>query len=153
MRAVVQRVREARVDVGAESVAGIGPGMLALVGVARGDGEAEARWMAAKLVGLRIFPDDAGRMNRSLVEAGGELCVVSQFTLLGDARKGRRPSFVGAAAPEMAEPLVARVGELAAEAGVRVATGRFGAHMSVSLVNDGPVTLVLDSPAAADAAS
>jgi len=145
MRAVVQRVREARVTVGGEVVGEMGPGLLALVGVARDDGPADAAALADKLVHLRIFEDADGRMNRSLLDAGGALGVVSQFTLLADARRGRRPSFVDAAPPEQAEPLLAEVARRACEAGVRVVTGRFRARMEVALVNEGPVTLLLDT--------
>jgi D-tyrosyl-tRNA(Tyr) deacylase len=145
VRAVVQRVREARVRVGAETVAEMGDGLLALVGVAQGDGPEAARALAQKLVNLRVLPDAEGRMNLSLLEAGGTLGVVSQFTLMGDARQGRRPSWVDAAAPEIAEPLVAAVVEEARRAGVAVVTGRFRAHMDVELVNVGPVTLLLDT--------
>lgn len=146
MRAVVQRVRHASVDVAGERVGEIGGGFLILLGVAHEDGEAEARWLANKLVGLRVFPDDDGKMNRSLRDVGGGALVVSQFTLFADCRKGRRPSFVRAARPEHAEPLVARFCALLRDEGVReVQTGRFGAMMDVSLLNDGPVTLVLDT--------
>jgi len=144
MRAVVQRVSRARVTVDAEETGAIGPGLLVLVGAADGDGSADADALANKVLGLRIFADDEGRMNRDVVEAAGGILVVSQFTLLADARKGRRPSFVGAAAPEVAEPLVAAVVERIAAAEVPVATGRFGARMMVELVNDGPVTIVLE---------
>ena len=144
MRAVVQRVSRARVTVDAEETGAIGTGLLVLVGAADGDGSADAIALANKVLGLRIFADDEGRMNRDVVEAAGGILVVSQFTLLADARKGRRPSFVGAAAPEVAEPLVAAIVEHMAAAGVPVATGRFGAHMMVELVNDGPVTIVLE---------
>ena len=145
MRAVVQRVSAARVRVAEEVVAEMGPGLLALVGVARGDGPEQARALARKLVHLRVLEDESGRMNRSLLEAGGTLGVVSQFTLLGDAREGRRPSFTGAAAPEIAEPLVEAVAEEARQAGAPVVTGRFRAHMDVELVNAGPLTLLLDT--------
>ena len=144
MRAVVQRVSRARVTVDAEETGAIGTGLLVLVGAADGDGSADAIALANKVLGLRIFADDEGRMNRDVVEAAGGILVVSQFTLLADARKGRRPSFVGAAAPEVAEPLVAAIVEHMAAAGVPVATGRFGARMMVELVNDGPVTIVLE---------
>ena len=144
MRAVVQRVARAEVVAGGEPVGRIGRGLLVLVGVAEGDGPADAEALVAKLVGLRIFPDDEGRMNRSVAEVGGEVLVVSQFTLLGDVRKGRRPSFVGAAHPDTAAPLVDLVALGVREAGVGCATGRFGASMAVDLVNDGPVTLVLE---------
>jgi D-tyrosyl-tRNA(Tyr) deacylase len=145
VRAVVQRVRRARVRVDGEEVAAMGPGLLALVGVGRADGPEQARALARKLVGLRVFEDAEGRMNRSLLEVSGALGVVSQFTLFGDARRGRRPSFVEAAPAEQAEPLVAEVAEEARRAGAPVVTGRFRAHMEVELVNDGPVTLLLDT--------
>lgn len=146
VRAVVQRVARAAVRVEGAEVGAIGPGLLVLLGVARGDGEAEARWMAGKLAGLRIFEDAAGKMNRAVAEAGGALLVVSQFTLLGDARKGNRPSFTGAAPPEQADPLYQRTCALLREQGLRVETGRFRATMAVELVNDGPVTILLESP-------
>jgi D-tyrosyl-tRNA(Tyr) deacylase len=142
---VVQRVSEARVDVEGESVGEIGAGLLALVGVAAEDVAKDAEELAHKLVHLRIFEDDEGRMNRSLLETGGELCVVSQFTLFGDCRKGRRPFFGDAAPPEVAEPLVGAVVEAARKLGVSVETGKFRAHMAVSMVNVGPVTLLLDT--------
>jgi D-tyrosyl-tRNA(Tyr) deacylase len=145
VRAVAQRVREARIDVNGETVGAMGAGLLALVGVAGDDGEADARELAAKLVHLRVFADAEGRMNRSLRESGGALAVVSQFTLLGDARKGRRPSYADAAPPERAEPLIEAVAREARSAGVTVVTGRFRASMQVALVNDGPVTILLDT--------
>jgi D-tyrosyl-tRNA(Tyr) deacylase len=145
MRACIQRVSEARVTVDGSATGVIGRGLVVLLGVGQQDGEAEVDFLAEKIVGLRIFEDDAGKMNRSLAEVGGAMLVVSQFTLYGDARKGRRPSFTDAAPPELAERLyeafVARVRSL----GVRVETGVFRAHMLVSLVNDGPVTLWLDT--------
>ena len=145
MRVVLQRVKSASVTIGGERISEIGPGLLLLVGVATGDGEAEAGWLANKVAGLRIVADDEGRMNRSVVESGGEVLAVSQFTLLGDARKGRRPSFVGAAPPEAAEPLFDLFCEKLRSAGVRaVESGRFGAMMDVGLVNDGPVTILLE---------
>ena len=140
MRAVVQRVTEAAVRVEDREVARIGPGLLVLLGVRRGDGPEAADRVAGKLERLRVFADDEGRMNRSVRDAGGELLVVSQFTLYGDARKGNRPSFVDAAPPDEAEPLYERVrAALGAQGGV------FGASMEVSSVNDGPVTLVLEA--------
>jgi D-tyrosyl-tRNA(Tyr) deacylase len=145
LRAVVQRVGEARVTVAGERVAEMGEGLLALVGVARGDGPADAAALADKLVHLRVFEDAEGRMNRSLLETGGTLGVVSQFTLLGDVRRGRRPSFVEAAPPEAAEPLVEAVVSRARAAGVAVVAGRFRARMEVALVNAGPVTLLIDT--------
>lgn len=147
MRAVVQRVREAQVAVDGEVIGRIGPGLLVLLGVATGDTEADGEWLCGKLARLRIFPDDRGRMNRSLTEVGGEALVVSQFTLFGSVERGNRPSFDGAARPEEAIPLYERVvAQLAVELGRPVPTGRFGADMKVSLVNDGPVTLLLESP-------
>jgi D-tyrosyl-tRNA(Tyr) deacylase len=145
LRAVVQRVLSARVRVGAETVAEMTGGLLALVGVARGDGPEAARELARKLVELRVFEDEAGRMNRGLLEVGGTLGIVSQFTLLGDARKGRRPSWQDAAAPELAEPLIDALAEEARRAGAPVVCGRFRARMEVELVNAGPVTLLLDT--------
>jgi len=145
MRAVVQRVERARIRVGTETVGEMGAGLLALVGVARGDDQAAADELARKLVGLRVFEDDRGQMNRSLLDDGYALGVVSQFTLLGDARKGRRPSFGEAAAPEQAQPLVERVAEQARVLGVTVVTGRFRSAMSVELTNHGPVTLLIDT--------
>jgi D-aminoacyl-tRNA deacylase len=140
MRALVQRVASASVTVDGERASAIGPGMLVLLGVRRGDGEAEADRIVRKLLALRIFEDDAGRMNRSVADAGGELLCVSQFTLYGDARKGNRPSFVDAAPAEEAEALYERV-----RAGLGAQGGRFGARMAVELVNDGPVTLLVES--------
>ncbi len=146
MRAVIQRVRSATVDVGEERVASIGAGLLALVGVSRGDDESTARDLARKLVNLRVFEDGEGRMNRSLLEVRGGALVVSQFTLYGDCQKGRRPSYIGAAPGEEAKRWVARFAEKLLEAGVSpVATGRFGAMMDVELVNAGPMTLLLDT--------
>ena len=145
MRAVLQRVASARVIVDGEVVAEIGAGLLALVGVAREDEESDAAELARKLVQLRIFEDEEGRMNLSLRDTGGALCVVSQFTLLGDARKGRRPSFTGAAPPEQAESLVEAVARAAGALGAPVVTGRFRAMMDVALVHQGPVTILLDT--------
>jgi D-tyrosyl-tRNA(Tyr) deacylase len=144
MRAVVQRVSQARVDVGGETVGAIGPGLLVLVGVENGDSAQDARALAAKLVGLRLFGDDDGKMNRSVIDVSGEMLIVSQFTLLGNVRKGRRPSFIAAAMPEVAEPLVEIVREAVAAAGVATASGSFGAMMDVHLTNAGPVTLLLE---------
>ena len=144
MRAVVQRVSEARVRVDDETVGAIDTGLLVLVGVTHEDGPDEARKLAAKLWGLRVFPDDAGVMNRSLAEVGGQVLVVSQFTLYGDTSRGRRPSWIDAAPPDVAAPLVDAVVAHLTELGAVVATGRFGAHMTVELVNDGPVTLILE---------
>jgi D-aminoacyl-tRNA deacylase len=145
LRLVLQRVSRASVSVSEDTVGAIGPGLLVLIGVREGDDEAEARRLATKTVQLRIFSDEEGRFNRSLMETGGEALVVSQFTLYGDVRKGRRPSFNDAAPPEIAEPLVEAYAQALEASGVTVARGKFGAHMQVELVNDGPVTLVLDS--------
>jgi D-tyrosyl-tRNA(Tyr) deacylase len=146
MRAVVQRVSSARVSVAGETTGEIGPGLLVLLGVAQDDTEADAQWLAAKVCALRIFEDDEGRMNRSVVETAGGVLVVSQFTLLASTRKGTRPSFHAAARPELAIPLYEAFQRLvAADLGRPVATGRFGAMMDVALVNAGPVTLVIDS--------
>ena len=142
---MVQRVSRAAVRVADEELAHMEGGLLALVGVGSDDTSEDARELARKLVNLRIFPDDQGKMNRSLLEVGGTLGVVSQFTLYGDARKGRRPFFGAAAPPEHAEPLVAAVAEAARAAGAAVVMGRFRAHMEVSLVNEGPVTILLDT--------
>lgn len=145
MRAVVQRVRQADVTVGGEVVGRIGPGWLVLLGVAPADTQKEVDWLADKVANLRAFADDAGKMNLSVQDVGGAVLVVSQFTLYGDCQKGRRPSFTGAAHPSVAEPLYeAFVGALRA-LGVRTETGRFAADMQVSLVNDGPVTFVIDA--------
>jgi D-tyrosyl-tRNA(Tyr) deacylase len=145
VRAVVQRVRHARVAVDGRVVGEIGPGVLVLVGVSHEDGSGAARWLAEKVANLRIFADDAGKMNRSLLEVGGEALVVSQFTLYGDARRGRRPSFVHAAQGAEAEELYLEVVRSLEALGVSCATGHFGAMMDVELVNEGPVTLLLDS--------
>jgi D-tyrosyl-tRNA(Tyr) deacylase len=145
MRAVLQRVRWARVQVGEETVGAIDAGLLVLLGVHTADGEREADLLAQKTAELRIFPDEAGKMNRSLLESGGAALVVSQFTLLADLRKGRRPAFTEAAPPEQAVPLLARYVAALRERGLTVAEGRFGAAMAVALLNDGPVTLVLDT--------
>ena len=145
MRAVIQRVSEARVTVAGSVVGEIGPGLLALLGVAKPDTAADAEFLAEKILNLRVFPDEAGKMNRSLLDTLGALLVVSQFTLYGDCRKGRRPSFDDAAPAEQARPLYEHFVEVARRSGVRVETGVFQAHMEVSLVNDGPVTLVVES--------
>ena len=144
MRSVAQRVRNASVRVDDRIVGEIGPGLLVLLGVAEGDGESSARWMARKLANLRIFADDRGRMNRSVVDTGGIILLVSQFTLCANTRQGNRPSFVNAAQPEVAEPLVNLTADLLREQGLDVATGEFGASMLVTLENDGPVTIVLE---------
>ena len=145
MRSVVQRVRRAEVRVDGGPVGRIGPGLLVLVGVSGADTEADAAWLADKTASLRIFPDEAGKMNRSVLDAGGAVLVVSQFTLYGDCRKGRRPSFDEAAAPDLANTLYELYVEKLRDAGLRVETGVFQALMDVELVNDGPVTLLLDS--------
>ncbi len=145
MKAVVQRVVEARVEVDGEIAGAIGRGLLVLLGVAKTDTEADAAYLADKIVGLRIFPDEAGKMNRSVAEAGGDLLVVSQFTLYGDTRKGRRPSFDHAAPPEHACSLYEQFVRFCRDTGLTVRTGVFQAMMSVHLINDGPVTLICES--------
>jgi D-tyrosyl-tRNA(Tyr) deacylase len=149
VRAVVQRVSEASVSVAGESVAAIGVGLLVLLGVGAGDGPAEADWLADKVASLRIFDGPDGKFDRSLSDVGGAILVVSQFTLHGDARKGRRPNFSAAAPPELAEALYQRFVARLVAAGWPVATGVFGAMMAVRLVNDGPVTLILEREAQA----
>ena len=144
MRLVVQRVRRASVDVVGERIAEIDCGLLLLIGIAPEDVDVDLRKAASKVVDLRIFTDDEGKMNRSLRDVGGKVLAVSQFTLYGDTRKGRRPSFVGAAAPEIAEPLFDAFVDAIRGQGVEVETGRFGAKMAVELVNDGPVTLLIE---------
>lgn len=145
MRAVVQRVSKATIRVEGALIAEMGAGLLVLVGVAREDGPTQARELAEKLVHLRVFADAQGRMNRSLLESGGTLGVVSQFTLMGDARKGRRPAFTAAAPGPQAEPLVDVLADAARRLGAPVVSGRFGAEMQVELRNEGPVTLLLDT--------
>ena len=148
MRLVIQRVREAQVAVEGRITGQIGPGLLVLAGFAPTDNTASLTWMCRKLVQLRIFGDEHGQMNRSVADVGGQILIVSQFTLLADARKGNRPSYIGAAPPAVAEPLYQQfVAMVAADLGQPVPTGIFGADMQVSLLNDGPVTIVLDSPA------
>lgn len=145
MRVVLQRVARAEVRIDGRTVGSIGRGHLVLLGIAHGDGPEQAEWMADKIVGLRVFADDEGKMNRSLEEIAGDVLIVSQFTLLGDVGKGRRPSFVGAAGPEHAVPLYERFVELLrARVPGHVATGEFGAMMEVELVNEGPVTIVIE---------
>jgi D-tyrosyl-tRNA(Tyr) deacylase len=144
MRAVVQRVRRGAVMVGGERVAEIGHGLVIRVGVGKGDTEAQADWLAEKIANLRIFEDEAGKMNRSALEASGSALVVSQFTLYADTQKGRRPSFIDAALPDQAEPLVAYFGRRLVFHGVPVQTGVFRANMLVEIHNDGPVTIVLE---------
>ena len=145
MRAVVQRTREASVRVNSEVVGEIRGGLLVFLGVGREDSEKDADFLAEKITALRIFPDEAQKMNLSLLDSGGAMLIVSQFTLHGDCRKGRRPSFVAAAPPEEAAPLYERFIARVEKLGVPVAAGRFGAMMEVTLVNDGPVTLLLDT--------
>jgi D-aminoacyl-tRNA deacylase len=145
MRAVVQRVRRARVEIAGETAGAIDIGLLVLLGVTHADTEEQGRWLAEKIVGLRIFGDTEGKMNRDVTEAGGAVLVVSQFTLYGDCRKGRRPSFIDAAPPASAIPLYEAFINAIRALGVPVATGRFGADMQVELVNDGPVTLIVES--------
>ena len=146
MRAVIQRVKESSVHTGNRLIGSTGPGLLVLLGLAKGDSPADADYLVNKIANLRIFEDENRKMNRSLLETGGEMLVVSQFTLLADCRKGRRPSFVNAAEPEMATELyeyfVSRVRNL----GITVATGRFRAMMEVALINEGPVTIIIESP-------
>ncbi len=145
MKVVLQRVKHASVSVGGEEISAIGPGLLLLVGVAEGDTEVEAGWLAEKIAGLRVFNDEEGKMNLSVKDVAGEILAVSQFTLLADTRKGKRPSFVGAAPPEEAEPLFDYFCQKIRNAGVRpVKVGSFGAMMEVELVNDGPVTIIME---------
>ena len=145
MRAVVQRVLKAGVTVSGEEVGSIGKGYLVLLGVEEHDTQEDALYIAEKIVGLRIFEDLEEKMNLSLLDVGGSMLIVSQFTLLGDCRKGRRPSFAHAAHPDLAEALYTEVVEVVKSRGINVATGRFRTHMEVSLVNDGPVTMLIDS--------
>lgn len=144
MRLVIQRAARGSVSVAGARVAEIGAGLVVLVGVGPADGPAQADWLAEKTAHLRIFEDEAGKLNRSVLEAGGSVLVVSQFTLYADVQKGRRPSFTGAAGPELAEPLVAHYAQALAALGVPVQTGVFRTHMQVELVNDGPVTILLE---------
>jgi len=144
MRTVIQRVGHAAVVVDGRRVAEIGPGVVILVGIGPGDGEQQARYLAEKIANLRIFEDEAGKINRSLLDVGGEAIVVSQFTLYADTRKGRRPSFTDAAPPEVASLLVERFAALLEEQGVPTQTGEFGAHMLVEIANDGPVTIWME---------
>ncbi len=147
MRALVQRVSEAGVAVGGREIAAIGKGLLVLIGVAEGDGPTEAEYLARKIANLRVFVDDAGTMNLSVLDAGGEALAVSQFTLCADTSRGNRPGFAYAAPPDVAEPLVAEFCKNLEGHGVAVKTGRFQAHMAVRLINDGPVTIWFDSAA------
>jgi D-tyrosyl-tRNA(Tyr) deacylase len=145
MRAVIQRVSEAKVEVDGAVIGQIGPGLLVLLGVGQGDGEAEANYLAQKMNGLRIFPDTQGKMNLDVAQAHGAVLVVSQFTLYGDVRKGRRPAFDAAAPPDVADRLYRYLVDQLRATGLHVETGQFQAHMNVTLVNDGPVTILLDS--------
>jgi D-tyrosyl-tRNA(Tyr) deacylase len=145
MRACIQRAREACVTVNEQVIGRIEYGLVVLLGVGQADGEADVSWLADKVIGLRIFEDDAGKMNRSLADVGGAMLVVSQFTLYGDCRRGRRPSFVDAAPPELAERLYELFVAHVRQAGIDVATGRFREHMLIQLVNDGPVTIWIDT--------
>jgi D-tyrosyl-tRNA(Tyr) deacylase len=145
MRAVVQRVARANVVIAGDTVGDIGAGLVVLLGIAHPDTPAQAQWLAEKVAGLRIFNDAEGKMNRDLVEVGGAMLIVSQFTLYGDCRKGKRPSFIEAAPPSIAIPLYETFINSVKALGIRVAEGRFGADMKVELVNDGPVTLIVDS--------
>ncbi|HEX2025333.1 MAG TPA: D-aminoacyl-tRNA deacylase [Actinomycetota bacterium] len=145
MRLVVQRVSRSEVRVGGQRVASGGPGLVILVGIGRDDAEDQPARMAEKVANLRIFEDEDGKMNRSIVDVGGEAVVVSQFTLYGDTSRGRRPSWITAAAPEVADPAVERFAAALSSRGIPVQSGVFGAHMEVELVNDGPVTLVLEA--------
>ena len=145
MRVVLQRVSSASVAIDGVVTGEIGPGLVLLLGIAKEDTRRDVEYTVDKCAGLRIFGDENGKMNRSLMDVGGEVLLISQFTLFGDTRKGRRPSFEGAAPPDLAEPLYELAVERLGEKGIRVATGRFGAFMEVSLVNDGPVTLAVES--------
>lgn len=144
MRAVLQRVRRGSVSVDGHTIANIGPGVVILLGIAPQDGEEQARYLVEKIAHLRIFEDDQGKLNHSLLDIHGEALVVSQFTLYADVRKGRRPSFTDAALPVVASPLVARFAQLLVEQGIPTQTGEFGAHMLVEIANDGPVTILLE---------
>lgn len=144
MRIILQRVRQARVSVGDQTIAEIGPGLVLLVGVAPTDQEDQAKYLADKIAHLRIFEDQGGKMNRSILEVGGQAIVVSQFTLYADTRKGRRPSFTDAAHPELAQPLVDHFASHLTRLGIPTQSGEFGAYMLVEIANDGPVTIVLE---------
>ena len=145
MRTVVQRVTRAQVSIGDEGVGAIGAGLVVLLGIRAEDSEKDLTWLADKIVHLRVFEDESGKMNNSLTDIGGEVLIISQFTLYGDCRKGRRPGFSGAAPPEIAEPLYQQFVDAVRARNIQVATGTFQAEMQVELVNDGPVTLLLDS--------
>ncbi|MCR8655750.1 D-aminoacyl-tRNA deacylase [Paenibacillus endoradicis] len=145
MRVVVQRSKAANVTIAGEQVGAIDKGLVLLVGITHEDTEQDLKWMADKLSGLRIFDDESGKMNLDITEAGGSILSVSQFTLYGDCRKGRRPSFMKAARPDHAEPMYHNFNELLRNKGIHVETGQFGAEMDVSLVNDGPITIIIDT--------
>ncbi len=147
MRVLLQRVSEASVTVNDNLVSSIGPGLLLLVGVREGDGEPEAQWLANKIAGLRVFEDEEDKLNLSIQDVGGEILSVSQFTLYGDTRKGKRPSFSHAAHPSLAEPLCAQFADMLRKQGITVREGVFGAMMKIALINDGPVTLMLEKEA------
>ena len=151
MRAIVQRVTDAAVTVADEQVGQIGPGLVLLVGVRHGDRPAAARWLAEKVAHLRIFADDDSKFNRSTLDVGGSILLISQFTVYGDCRKGRRPNFTAAAPPEVAAPLLDTLAEELRNRGLPVETGEFGAMMQVALTNDGPVTVLVDTPERLDA--
>jgi D-tyrosyl-tRNA(Tyr) deacylase len=144
MRVLLQRVKSGKVSVANEPVAQIGAGLVILLGIGQGDGEVQAEFLAEKIASLRIFEDEAGKFNLSILEKGGEVLLVSQFTLYADTRKGRRPSFTDAASPEIAAPLVERFADLMRQRGIATQTGTFGAHMLVEIENDGPVTIWLE---------
>ena len=144
MRALLQRVSKASVTVDGQTISSIGRGLLILLGVGHGDGEEQAKFLAEKIANLRVFEDEQGKTNLSILDVNGEAIVVSQFTLYADTRKGRRPSFINAALPEVAEPLVGRFAELLSGQGVPTQTGKFGAHMELEIYNDGPVTIWLE---------
>jgi D-tyrosyl-tRNA(Tyr) deacylase len=144
MKAVVQRVAQGKVTVGGEVLGEIQSGLVVLLGIEQGDGDDEAKWMANKIAHLRVFADEDSKFNRSLLDVAGQVLLISQFTVCGDARKGRRPSFSSAAPPEVAEPLMEHVAELLEEHGVHVERGQFQAHMLVEIHNDGPVTIVVE---------
>ena len=151
MRAIVQRVTTASVTVAGDQIGHIGPGLVLLVGVRRGDGPAAARWLAEKVAHLRIFADQSGKFNWSVLDDGGSILLISQFTVYGDCRKGRRPNFTAAAPPDVAAPLLDMLAEELRNRGLPVETGEFGAMMQVSLINDGPVTVLVDTPERLDA--